>query len=534
MLTITLGGDMQIKGCDPTAVAEIKKSLTFKNPQYDKVKKYSRYSYTKVPPFLCYYKGNGDNLRVPIGYECSNILSGKARVVDKRKYEPIKDFPKFILTPSDLQEKATQKYLSCNSESNLFLKGVCQLPTGAGKSILGLYIASKLKCKTLIVVHKEDLLRGWKNDIQKSFGVLTESAVGIIRGKERRVGKYFTIATVQTLNNLSSDMLERLYGEFSFVIQDECHHAPSTSFSLVSNFSSRYRLGITATPERGDGLNHIINLYYGDFFFRAENYSEDGEYDPIVDILPVKVIRKAIPDTVAPYVYSSSHLKGYKLIKGDPKEYKDKGYIVDKVTNVPFALRPKVPYSLMDLMSVEKAFPVVLKDLVLEYVAGHSCVVFFSQKESIRKFYDSLMTLVDEGILSSEDKDKIFIYSGDKSPKELNEVLDYVSSHRQTITLTTYSKSTEGTNVVQWEVAFFVSSMASGKNVEQALGRIRRKFRANETGVKLEIPLAYDYDYTGAYMLTNHFSLRRERYKKLGLTIENDYAKSMMFGRGFK
>jgi superfamily II DNA or RNA helicase len=47
---------------------------------------------------------------------------------------------------------------------------------------------------------------------------------------------------------------------------DECHHTPSKTFTeAVNAFPAMYRLGLTATPSREDGLGQAIQVYIGPF-----------------------------------------------------------------------------------------------------------------------------------------------------------------------------------------------------------------------------------------------------------------------------
>ena len=100
------------------------------------------------------------------------------------------------------------------------------------------------------------------------------------------------------------------------------------------------------------------------------------------------------------------------------------------------------------------------------------------------------------------------------------------------ITLATYAKATEGTNVKSWEVEFLVSSMNNEKNVEQATGRIRRSKEG-----KLNPVLVYDYVSEEAYSLSHHYNTRRKVYKRLNYIIEEYVTKSgnkALFSRGYK
>jgi hypothetical protein len=54
-------------------ILKVKSDLTFTNPEFARIKKYSKYSSTNVPPYLFYYEDHGDFLRVPFGYDTSFI-----------------------------------------------------------------------------------------------------------------------------------------------------------------------------------------------------------------------------------------------------------------------------------------------------------------------------------------------------------------------------------------------------------------------------------------------------------------------------
>lgn len=507
--------------CNPTLIEieEIKKSLTFDNPAYRNAMRFSRYNRVSIPPSIMYYsqgKYEGEScIKVPIGYDLASVVEDYSRlkIIDERVYSPIEHSP-FVLTLRDDQSIAAHNYLS--GKDNKSLKSIIQLPTGKGKSILGLYIASQLSCKTLIVVHKDDLVTGWKKDIDLAFGGKVHS--GLIKAKSREVGHFITIATVQTLNKLSAQELDKLYDTFGLVIQDEMHHCPASSYSVVSNFRARYRLGLTATPERTDGLDHIMNLYYGGICYKYEGGKDDS------DILPVKVKKRKSSVYFDPLFQDvgsgDKHL--YKLIDMyAPKEADMKERYV-RLSSIPYKFRPTLSYQVVDSFVVNNPqfMSLVVGDIVREYDKGHSCVVFFTQKEHCRTYYSELSQFIP--------KEDLGLYYGDNSNNK--SVLEKAEKQRKFITLTTYAKATEGTNVKQWEVEFLVSSINNEKNVEQAVGRIRR---AKEG--KLNPAVLYDYRSPYVYSLSNHGSTRDHRYKQLGFEIEgeNPSERRSLFKRGF-
>lgn len=505
--------------CSPTEdeISEIKKKLTFDNPAYRNALRYSKYSRVSIPPSVMYYeqgKYKGETcIKVPIGFDMSSVVDRVDRLLieDKRVFSQITHSP-FVLTLRDDQREAAESYF--NSNKGAFINSMIQLPTGKGKTILGLYIASQLSCKTLIVVHKDDLVRGWNEDIKLAFNGAVNP--GLIKAKSRRLGHFLTVATVQTLNNLSEEELEELYDTFGLVIQDEMHHCPANSYNIVSKFRSRYRLGLTATPERNDGLSHIMNLYYGGMCYKYKSKGVEK------DILPVKVIKKTSPIYFNPLYKKLTTPRGdtYKLVDlYAPKNRElQKGEV--RLSDIPYKDRPTVSYQTIDNFVVTEPtyMLMVVNDIINEFNKGHSCLVFFTQKEGLEAYFDYLINSV--GI------DNVTKYYGDCKTNDVSLIV--AENKRKHITLATYAKATEGTNVKQWEVEFLVSSINNEKNTEQAVGRIRR---AKEG--KLSPVLLYDYRVPNVYSMANHGSTRDRRYQALGFFDSVGVSNRSIFSRGY-
>lgn len=519
-LSVEISNKINLKGLCEKDVETIEQDLTFVNPQYEKVKKYSRWSTTSVPKFLEYFKIYEEDgemcAEVPIGYSVKdNLYTDIQDISDYRKLVPV-DFPEMKLTLRDTQKEALEAYV--NKNADLFLTGSIQLPTGKGKTILGLALASYLKCRTLIIVHKTDLVTGWKKDIEKAFE--GKADIGLIKAQSRKIGNHFTIATIQTLNRLTEKELSVLYDSFGFVIQDEMHHCPSTSFQLGNNFNCRYRLGLTATPERTDGLAHIMKLFYGDFCYTYVPKENDE------DILQVEVIKRNLQTYFNPVISKMGMSYKVKRNLEDPINFTSDNLGLKlnefRITHVPYSQRPDVLYSSIEYLATMRydTIRVVIKDILNEYSQGHSCIAFFSQKEEVEKYKEHL-------ILNGVNENDIGLYYGNN--KDCDSVVDIAESNRKFITLATYSKATEGTNVKQWEVGFLVSSINNGKNTEQAVGRIRR---VKNDGEKLEIARLYDYRYSSVYMLNRHGITRDDRYRKLKFIFKsNDRPK--LFTKGW-
>ena len=150
--------------------------------------------------------------------------------------------------------------------------GLLELHTGAGKTVCGLRIISKIQRKTLIIVHKEFLLRQWVERIEQ---FLPAARVGRIQGSIIDVeDKDIVIGMLQSLSMKDYDI--KLFNDFGLTIVDEVHHISSEVFSrALFKIVTRYTLGLSATLTRKDGLTKVIKMFLGDVVFSKKRKGEN-------------------------------------------------------------------------------------------------------------------------------------------------------------------------------------------------------------------------------------------------------------------
>tara|TARA_B100001063_G_scaffold247024_2_gene289442 strand:+ start:59 stop:1600 length:1542 start_codon:yes stop_codon:yes gene_type:complete len=150
--------------------------------------------------------------------------------------------------------------------------GLLELHTGAGKTVCGLRIISKIQRKTLIIVHKEFLLRQWVERIEQ---FLPTARVGRIQGSIIDVeDKDIVIGMLQSLSMKDYDI--KLFSDFGLTIVDEVHHISSEVFSrALFKIVTRYTLGLSATLTRKDGLTKVIKMFLGDVVFSKKRKGEN-------------------------------------------------------------------------------------------------------------------------------------------------------------------------------------------------------------------------------------------------------------------
>lgn len=148
---------------------------------------------------------------------------------------------------------------------------ILQAKTAWGKTAWALGLAARLGVTTLIVVHKEFLMRQWVSRIRK---FLPDAKVGIIQENRCEFeGRDFVVAMVHSLalDDLNGSRYPQgMYDYFGCVINDEVHRISASSWSEVpKRFSALFRIGISATPRRKDGTEAVFRHHIGDVRFVA-------------------------------------------------------------------------------------------------------------------------------------------------------------------------------------------------------------------------------------------------------------------------
>jgi superfamily II DNA or RNA helicase len=149
-------------------------------------------------------------------------------------------------------------------------RGIVVLPTGAGKSHVALMAIDDRKRSALVVAPTLDLVRQWYDLLRTTFGV----AVGVVGG-----GEYSLHPLTVTTYDSAYLHMENFGARFGLVIFDECHHLPAEAYALsAEQCLAPYRLGLTATLERADGREALLDALIGPVIYRKEIVELSGEY----------------------------------------------------------------------------------------------------------------------------------------------------------------------------------------------------------------------------------------------------------------
>ncbi len=203
--------------------------------------------------------------RMFTGKSSKILFAHKTHYEDEAKNYDAFDFkPKFHVEPRPYQTESIEKWRE-NERC-----GVIVLPTGAGKTHAATMAIEMCGRQTLVVVPTLDLMNQWYDLLVSTFN----AEIGLIGGGFYEIGAI----TVTTYASAFRHQ-ERLGNQFGLIIFDECHHLPSEGYKYAAEFAiAPFRLGLSATPDRADGGEDLLENLIGKTVYRLEAQELAGEF----------------------------------------------------------------------------------------------------------------------------------------------------------------------------------------------------------------------------------------------------------------
>jgi superfamily II DNA or RNA helicase len=134
--------------------------------------------------------------------------------------------------------------------------GVISMPTGAGKTVVGIRLMYELQRPTLVLVNNKEIADQWVESIKEYTGVDAARYYGGDRENgDVMVGLYQSIY-------MDGEIVDDVRLDHEVMICDEVHTVGADTFSEVAlSVTAPYRYGLSATPERSD--NAELKVYGG-------------------------------------------------------------------------------------------------------------------------------------------------------------------------------------------------------------------------------------------------------------------------------
>jgi superfamily II DNA or RNA helicase len=208
-----------------------------------------------------FYRAEGRHYRALV----EHLRERKIAYEDKaRDYQPTPWSIKSERQPFPHQTEALESWWKSGG------RGMVVLPTGTGKTFMAILAIQRAGRPTLVVTPTIDLMNQWFDELSAAFGV----PVGLMGG-----GSYDIQPLTVTTYDSAYIYLERWGHRYGLLVFDECHHLPGPTYAMSAIGSlAPYRLGLTATPERADGLEALLPDLIGPIIYRREIKQLAGEF----------------------------------------------------------------------------------------------------------------------------------------------------------------------------------------------------------------------------------------------------------------
>ncbi|MDT7873002.1 MAG: DEAD/DEAH box helicase [Sulfolobaceae archaeon] len=324
--------------------------------------------------------------------------------------------------------------------------GVIALPTGAGKTVIGIGAIAYVKKSALVVTFTKVQMMQWRDSILR-FTDVEKSMVGLYYSGEKNV-KPITVTTYHTAYRHMGELADK----FEVLVIDEAHHLPADKFKVIalSSFASK-RLALSATPVREDGKHEeLFKLMGGLIYFKTpQELIQKGFLAPF-EIIQVKV--ELTPQEKLEYNKLlnkfRSLAKGRKVSQLLELVKKGEEDAVEAI---------KVYNELKKLTNLAKKKVEKVKEIV-EKEKGNKILIFTQYVEQAEEIANLLKAFLITGKMSKSERERVLsVFKGIKSG---------------VLVLTTVGD--EGLDIPDANVGIIVTGTGSRRQFIQRLGRLLR------------------------------------------------------------
>lgn len=340
------------------------------------------------------------------------------------------------------------------SDSN----GLLCVPCGYGKTYMAIWLAMQLRKRFLVVVHKEFLMAQWQRELVR---LVPGIRLGKVQGPACEIGPEFDGALVMIQTLCSREYGANTFKDFGFAVFDECHHLGAEHFSRsLLRIQTKHMLGLSATPDRTDGLTKVFNWFLGPIVFRIKHREADESVKVIV----------------------------YRFESGD------KAY-----TTVPTNWRGEVIRArLINQIAEFKERTVYLASRLAEFAKeGRKLLVLSDRREHLADFESELKKL---------DVADIGYYVGGMKQEDLDK------SEERGVILGTFAMASEAMNIPALNTILLATPKS---NIEQSVGRILREKRDARRFAPVIMDVM-DHQHQGCI---GQYNKRRAYYKACGYKL---------------
>ena len=460
-----LGSWLEISEDDGYNLEMIKARLLVPNPEYvSRMQQgFSTAGLHRFDPlYETGYRDGKKVIRVPRGL-VNKYGKGKD-LIDERVAGEKVDFKfKLKLGPTEDREEDQVDFVDAVVKATEKRTGaIGQASPGYGKTACALACVARLGRTTAVLVHKSFLMNQWVERIQEAFDIDPKD-IGIVQQDVCDYkGKKIVVMMVQSLLS-SREYPEDMYSYFGTVVVDEVHRFGAVEFrKAITKFPAKYRIGVTATPKRKDGLEAVFFMHIGEIAFVGAKRSLTAK----IQYVNANMV---IPDSMR---------RGMLNWK--------KQYDMNKVTQY--------------IVDCETRNRQIVKLLIDALKAGRKVMVLSSRREHLNVLHDMFaIETAKQHVRFTQG-----FYVGGMAERDLA-----ISATRHLI-LATFQMAQEGLDIPDLDTLFLTTPKG---DVVQAVGRILRKHDGKKAPMVIDI---LDNDIP---LCVNLAKKRAKQYREMGCTF---------------
>ncbi len=338
------------------------------------------------------------------------------------------------------QKKAVERWLNQKI-------GVIVMPTGSGKTILAIKIIEKINSSTFIVVPTLNLVKQWKEKLAGAFSIRIGEYTGVKKDLQS-----ITISTYES----AFINAEYLGNKFKLLIFDEVHHLPSEGFRQIAElFASPFRLGLTATYERADGLHKELPRLMGGIVFEIKPDELIEKYLAKYEIIKINV----------------------ELTEEEKKDY-EKSYKIFKNYLISRNIKMKSPGDFKKIIIRSGYDPEARKAILSRNKAERIAYNSKNKIEQIKELLNKdnriiIFTRYNDMVYNISKKFLIPCITYRTNNKEREEILTKFKKGKYTAIVSSQVLD-EGIDVPEANVGIIISGTGSSREFIQRLGRLLR------------------------------------------------------------
>ena len=466
-MEITLSNRITINKIPESLKQELVKELTVVNPKYIEAREAGRSTYGIDQYILTFNLVKNDCIVIPRGLrkwliEKCTILGIKPEINDRRSLHPYNHVDSSNISYRSYQTKPVIDAVSKADE------GLIIAAPGSGKTVIGLSLIPITGQPTLWLTHTGIL---FDQVIDRVGSFLPDlSNVNTISGGEWNVSKdnLLTIGMIQTVMR-DLKKLRKLKDFFGLVLLDEAHHCPAETFLLVlQELNPYFMYGLTATPNRRDGLQQLMYQFIG----TTQTVIPIGEIVEAGGIIKPKIKCISLRSDIVP------------------------GNNVDKIMK---------EHIIHNEIRNER----IVRDVVAEAKAGKYCIVISDRREHCRVLYEMLV----------KRWPKTGIATGKYTKKQNRVQVKKLENKEITTLVATFSLLGEGFDVDFLDRGFIAMSFREENKAEQLIGRLQRTAEGKEDAIIRDY-IDEDIGVLKSQFFSKNKRCRFKKYKELGVEID--------------